>query len=492
MMGSEKRGEGKLFYYGFSLEKRVPKDHILRRVSEAIDFGFVRRSVAHTYGHNGHESEDPIVILKLMFLLFFEDVKSERELLRMLPMRLDWLWFLNLDLDSEIPHHSVLSKARARWGREVFEQLFVGVVRQCVEAQLVEGSKIHLDASLVAANVSRDSVVREPLRRVYQEQEKKLTRIEVQGKRKWVSRTDPEAVVVKKGKGDRPRPRYKNHRAVDDRQGVITAVETTWADRSEPHEVEGLIDQHECSTGKPVGTVVGDHQYGTNENYRACVKRGIRCHLGDVQSSRGEQKAKRFCREDFDYEAGSDRYRCPAGHYLKRYRTKQLEAEGFADYRMPGKRCQSCALKPQCTTSKHARRLKVPLELEWVELGRAQSLSAPAYQDRRRRKHLMERSFGDATNCHHFKQARWRGLQKQSIQDLLIAVCQNVRILCRHRLFPLAQQGYGSTRTQSSRMGALQQWLGGLYRLFWPPQGGQLSKITSIRFRDDTNLGLVQ
>ena len=75
MMGFEKRGEGKLFYYGFSLEKRMPKDHILRKVSEAVDFGFVRRSVVHTYGHNGHESEDPIVIMKLMFLLFFEDVQ---------------------------------------------------------------------------------------------------------------------------------------------------------------------------------------------------------------------------------------------------------------------------------------------------------------------------------------------------------------------------------------------------------------------------------
>jgi transposase len=482
MMGTEKRGEGKLFYYGFSLEKRVPKDHILRRVSEAVDFGFVRRSVVHTYGHNGHESEDPIVIMKLMFLLFFEDIRSERELLRMLPMRLDWLWFLNLDLDSEIPDHSVLSKARARWGREVFEQLFVGVVRQCLKAKLIEGSKIHLDASLVAANVSRDSVVREPLRRVYEEAEKKLTRIEVKGKRKWVSRTDPEAVVVKKGKGDRPRARYKNHRAIDDRQGVITAVETTLADRSEPHEVEGLIDQHERSTGKPVGTVVGDHQYGTNENYRRCVKRGIRCHLGDVHSSMGDKKEKLFSREDFDYEADSDRYRCPAGHDLKRYRTKQLEAEGFADYRMQGKVCQQCALKPQCTTSKHARRLKVPLELEWVERGRAQSLSAPAYQDRRRRKHLMEGSFGDATNCHHFKRARWRGLQKQSIQDLLIAVCQNVRILCRHSFLPVAQECFESIVQRKRSVLPRQQWFRSLSRLFWIPKGWRLSQMARIPF----------
>ena len=27
-------------------------------------------------------------------------------------MRLDWLWFLGYDIDSEVPDHSVLSKAR--------------------------------------------------------------------------------------------------------------------------------------------------------------------------------------------------------------------------------------------------------------------------------------------------------------------------------------------------------------------------------------------
>jgi len=38
----------------------------------------------------------------------------------------------------KIPNHSVLSKARARWGKEVFESLFVRTVAQCVEAGLVD------------------------------------------------------------------------------------------------------------------------------------------------------------------------------------------------------------------------------------------------------------------------------------------------------------------------------------------------------------------
>ncbi|HON33886.1 MAG TPA: transposase, partial [Synergistales bacterium] len=51
-----------------------------------------------------------------------------------LPERLDWLWFLGYDLDTKIPDHSVLSKARKRWRAEVFRNFFERIVFQCVEA----------------------------------------------------------------------------------------------------------------------------------------------------------------------------------------------------------------------------------------------------------------------------------------------------------------------------------------------------------------------
>src|SRR2546425_87663 len=116
MMG-EQVPQDSLFLYQVNLEKRVPPDHPLRRVNQAVDFSFARAEVAHCYGDNGNESVAPEVILKMMFLLFFEDVASERELMRTLPVRLDYLWFLGYGLDDPIPDHSVLSKARRRWGR---------------------------------------------------------------------------------------------------------------------------------------------------------------------------------------------------------------------------------------------------------------------------------------------------------------------------------------------------------------------------------------
>jgi hypothetical protein len=45
---------------------------------------------------------------------------------------------------------------------------------------------------------------------------------------------------------------------------------------------------------------------------------------------------------------------------------------------------------------------------------------------------MMERSFADATNSHGFKRARWGGLWRQAIQDLLIATVQNLRKLIGH------------------------------------------------------------
>ena len=291
MMG-EQKSEPQLFNYAVNLEKRVRANHPLRQVKAVIDFSFAREEVAHCYGRNGNESVLPEVILKMMFLLFFDDIKSERELMEVIGERLDYLWFLDYGLDEKIPDHSVLSKARARWGKEVFESLFVQTVAQCVEAGLVDGSKLHVDGSFIDANASKDSMIKGPLeliaalKRAYCATESKLEVSSTPQSYQWVndrmmSQSDPDAACVRKGGGE-SRPRYHHHRAVDDQKGVITAMETTPGSIAENKKLMGLIDQHEKNTRCAVQTVVADHKYGTNENYVACQSRGIATHMGEA------------------------------------------------------------------------------------------------------------------------------------------------------------------------------------------------------------------
>ena len=121
------------------MQRRVRPDHALCRVARTGDFDFVYAEVNDRYGYNGNVSVPPSMILKLMLLLVMYNVRSERELMGTLTERLDWLWFLGLELDSENPDHSVLSNSRRRWGVELFRSFFERVVWQCVECRLVDG-----------------------------------------------------------------------------------------------------------------------------------------------------------------------------------------------------------------------------------------------------------------------------------------------------------------------------------------------------------------
>jgi len=159
MMGQQPPPQPSLFYTGINLEKRIRADHVLRKVARMVDFDFVYHEVRDRYGYNGNVSVPPPMIIKLMVLLVLYNVRSERELMATLAERLDWLWFLGLELDSEIPHHSVLSKARRRWGEELFQSFFERVVWQCVQSGLVEGSKLFCDSSLIDADASCNSVI---------------------------------------------------------------------------------------------------------------------------------------------------------------------------------------------------------------------------------------------------------------------------------------------------------------------------------------------
>jgi transposase len=442
MMG-EQKNEPELFNYAINLEKRVRANHPLRQIKATIDFGFVREEVAHCYGRKGNESVAPEVILKMMFLLFYDDIKSERELMEVIGERLDYLWFLDYGMEDKIPNHSVLSKARARWGKEVFESLFVRTVAQCVEAGLVDGSKLHVDASLIDANASKESVIKGApeliavLKRAYGAVESRLEETSTPQSYQAVndrmmSGSDPDAACVRKGSGE-SRPRYHHHRVIDDQKGVITAVQTTPGSIPENKKLIALIDQHEKNTRCTVQTVVADHKYGTQENYVACQARGMETHMGETTRNTANTGRKEgiFGDEAFTYDPVADVYRCPAGQILKPRRVHPIRRT--LEYKASARICGVCALRVQCTRSAYGRTVQRHEKQELLNVAHAQANSFAARRNRRRRQHLMEKSFADAANNHHFKRARWRRLWRQQIQDYLIAAIQNVRILLTHQ-----------------------------------------------------------
>lgn len=452
-----------LFSYYVNLDRRIPADHPLRKITTVLDLSFVIPTVRHCYGRSGNVSLDPRVIMKMLLLLFLYDVRSERELMEQIPLRLDFLWFLNFDLDTPVPDHSVLSKARARWGEKVFEQLFVRLVEQCVQAGLVDGSLLHVDSTIIKAQASRDSVVTSgpelvsALRQAYQEQQLKLQVLpepqtqenqsvpapgqcsepeKVAAKKlpvnsTHISTTDPEAELAR-NKSGRTEPNYKEHRLVDDAHGVITAVAATSSNVSDAIQFPELYEQHLATSGLKQAqvTVSGDHHYGTASNYIYCAQEGLRPHLGDASANL--EARGRLPLSQFVYELAQDRLRCPAGHHLLLHQNRPEEQAKVYLIEDPAL-CAGCALREQCTKSKRGRSIQRHVQAKLVDAARAEANSPAATYSRKRRRHVMEGSFADAFNNHGGRKARWRGLGRQRIQSWLIATVQNLRILLNHQ-----------------------------------------------------------
>jgi len=141
-----------------SLDDLAPTGHFYRHLEHTLDLAFVRDLVRETYADIGRPSVDPVVFFKLQLILFFEGLRSERQLLRVVADRLSLRWYIGYDLTEALPDHSSLTRIRERYGVAVFRRFFETITEKCVTAGLVWGQELFVDSTDVAANASIDSL----------------------------------------------------------------------------------------------------------------------------------------------------------------------------------------------------------------------------------------------------------------------------------------------------------------------------------------------
>jgi len=110
-MQGKKDYQEKLFAQ-FQLSERVPKENFYRLLKEALDLHFLYVLTRPYYGESGQKSIDPIVFFKLCLVGYLENIISDRKLITHCSMRMDILYFLNYDIDEDLPWHSAISRTR--------------------------------------------------------------------------------------------------------------------------------------------------------------------------------------------------------------------------------------------------------------------------------------------------------------------------------------------------------------------------------------------
>jgi hypothetical protein len=121
-------------------------------------------------------------------------------------------WFAGVGLNDRLPDHSSLTRIRQRWGAERFRRIFERTVEACVAAGIAKGEIVHIDASLIRADVAWESLAVCPVGAVAKangddaqdpEDDAALRNSKKTGKFKKVGRTDPDATMATSGRNRR-------------------------------------------------------------------------------------------------------------------------------------------------------------------------------------------------------------------------------------------------------------------------------------------------
>ena len=90
MMGTQERAFAPL--PPVSLEDLVPDDHFYRQLEHTLAVSFVRDLIRDADAGIGRPSVDPVVVFTRQRVLFFEGLRSERQLMRVVADRLSLRW----------------------------------------------------------------------------------------------------------------------------------------------------------------------------------------------------------------------------------------------------------------------------------------------------------------------------------------------------------------------------------------------------------------
>jgi len=477
------------------LRQHIPDDHLLVRIDAVLDLSWLRGEVEHLYSEDqGRPSIAPESALRLMLAGALLGIVHDRALMRAAQDSLSIRWFAGYDLKDPLPDHSSLTRIRQRWGEELFHRVLTRTIEQCIAAGLVGGSTVHVDSTLMRANASLSSFLREHVEAVVSTNAEGKVPPEPPGPEssgdgsqniggvesarsdvssasederqgveptKRVSRTDPDAQLTRKKKGAACAPAYKVHCVADDEQGVVVDVRVTRAEVADGHALIPQLDAVSARTGTPVRTAIADGGYGHAQNYAELEARGCLALIPSQGPSRHRGGMPAF---RFKHDAHHDVVRCPRGAKLTRCR----EHDGGVTYKARVSDCSRCSLRARCVPPKSKARsvLIIAGHSALVRARRAQwrgEVRGTLLYGRRF--FLAEGIFAWAKREFGLGRAMRRGLGNVAMQAYLAFAALNLRKLGAH---------WAGVAQLRSILGLLRRlvgrvWLdlGGLERIHW-------------------------
>ncbi len=456
----------------------VPKENLLRKINELIDFSFIYKELVDKYcSNNGRTAESPVRMFKYLLLKTIYAV-SDVDVVERSRYDMSFKYFLEMTPEEAVINPSSLTKFRKLRLKDtdLLNLLINKTVTIAVEKGIIGSKSIIVDAthtlsrsnpfSAIEVLRERSKILRKtvysfddqwkdrmPEKNSDNDLEKELAyckvledRIEkdpsissipaVNEKLNLLKETvedtrenftlskDTDAKIGHKS-ADSSFFGYKTHLAMTEER-IITAAVVTSGEKGDGPELPKLLEISQ-QNGIAVDTIIGDAAYSGKENLSLAGEQNIKVVAKlNPSITQGFRKSE----DKFDYNKDADMFVCPAGHIAIRKACqgkKNVGKNQVNTYYFDVEKCKSCPLKNGCykdgaKTKTYSVSIKSDLHQEQLVFQKTDH-----YLDKSKHRYKIEAKNSELKNVHGYGRAISYGITNMQMQGAMAIFTVNLK-----------------------------------------------------------------
>ena len=466
----------------------IPKDNLLRQITDLVDFSFVYQELQDKYCHdNGRTAESPIRMFKYLLLKVIYDI-SDVDVVERTRYDMSFKYFLGLTPEeTNLINPSSLTKFRRLRlkNMDLLDLLIKKTVSIAIEAGVLKSRTIIVDATHthsrsnpISAAKSLEYYCKAVIKVVNSvddsmelpelPKEKKYSSIMTAAKtivatveadaatanmpavkerlnmlKETISDAETRGVISKDEDARTGHKTahssffgYKTHIAMSDER-IITAATVTSGEKGDGQQLPELIKKTE-EAGMEVDSIVADKAYSSKENLKMAKENNMRlsARLSSVIDGNRTNKLP------FEYNKDADLYVCPAGHLAKwkemnNRKNDKRHRNSSITYYFDVDKCKVCPLREGCykegaKTKTYAITIKSDEQLEQIEYQKTEE-----FINLQRKRYKIEAKNSELKNVLGYDRALSYGLSCMEMQGALTIFAANVK-----RIIKLMQNAY--------------------------------------------------
>jgi transposase len=456
----------------------VPKDNLLRKINDLIDFSFIHEELLNKYClTNGRNAESPIRMFKYLLLKTIYNV-SDVDIVERSQFDMSFKYFLEMSPEEGVINPSSLTKFRKLRLKDtdLLSLLISKTVSIAIEKGIIRSKSIIIDAthsgsrsnpySAIEVLRERSKLLRKtvyqfdedfktkvPTKNVENDLDKEimycqqleklikadeslcnipsvkeklnlLTETVVDTRENLIFSKDEDAKIGHKS-ADTSFFGYKTHLAMTEER-IITAATITTGEKGDGPELPKLLVMSQ-ENGVDVDTIIGDGAYSGKDNIKLTTQQNIKLVAKLKPSiSQGTRKDE----DKFDYNKDADRFVCPAGHMaIKKARSgkKNVGCNQAEKHYFDVEKCKICPIqegcyKPNAKMKTYSVTIKSEEHKEQIEFEKSDFFKRKSMH-----RYKIEAKNSELKNVHGYNRAKSYGLKNMEIQGAVTIFTVNLK-----------------------------------------------------------------